>query len=76
MDGRQMTAEYCIDGCAVGGYTYAGLEYGSECWCSNDEPTIDPINLQECDMSCTGDAAAICGGVSRILVYSKSEGST
>ncbi|KAK8038740.1 concanavalin A-like lectin/glucanase domain-containing protein [Apiospora rasikravindrae] len=73
MDQRQMTVEYCIDGCAVGDYNYAGLEYGSECWCSSTPPNYDPVDPSECDMGCTGDAAAVCGGVSRILVYSKSE---
>ncbi|KAK8094044.1 hypothetical protein PG997_000729 [Apiospora hydei] len=58
MDQRQMTVEHCIDGCAVGGYKYAGLEYGSECWCSNTAPNYDPVDSAECDMGCTGDAAA------------------
>ncbi|KAK8026124.1 hypothetical protein PG990_003947 [Apiospora arundinis] len=76
MDQRQMTVEHCIDGCAVGGYSYAGLEYGSECYCSNKAPNYDPIDMDECDMGCTGDAAAICGGVSRILVYTKQDQSS
>ncbi|KAK8086537.1 hypothetical protein PG994_001511 [Apiospora phragmitis] len=73
MDHRQMTVENCIDACSLGSYTYAGLEYGSECWCSNMMPNYDPVDMAECDMGCTGDAAAVCGGVSRILVYTQSD---
>ena len=46
----------CLAKCASGGYAYAGMEYGSECYCSN---TLRTNALQapenECSMPCPGN---------------------
>lgn len=55
-----MTQEYCANFCGDRDYRYAGIEYGSECLCSNDAPTI--TTGATCSMSCSGNAAQTCGG--------------
>lgn len=37
----KMTINMCFDTCKAGGYSYAGLEYGRECWCGN---TVAPVS--------------------------------
>jgi len=50
------TIDKCLAKCASGGYAYAGLEYGKECYCSN---TLRANAVQapesECAMRCAGD---------------------
>ncbi|KAJ0165994.1 WSC domain-containing protein [Colletotrichum tanaceti] len=63
------SAAQCVSKCAGLNYLYAGLEYGSECYCGN---TIDNGNgpaASGCDMSCAGNRADTCGGAGRINVY-------
>ncbi|KAK4184351.1 WSC domain-containing protein [Podospora australis] len=65
-----MTLEKCAATCSVGGYTWFGVEYGSECFCGT---TLDAASIKqaegECDMACSGDASQKCGGPNRLNVY-------
>jgi hypothetical protein len=61
-----MTAAKCQSNCE--GYAYFGLEYGSECYCGNDVPTI-PAPASECSMTCSGDSSQLCGAGDRLTVY-------
>ncbi|KAG7287013.1 hypothetical protein NEMBOFW57_006513 [Staphylotrichum longicolle] len=61
-----MTAAKCAANCE--GYTYFGTEYGSECYCGNDLPTI-AAPASECSMTCSGDATQLCGAGDRLTVY-------
>ncbi|PVF98750.1 WSC-domain-containing protein [Serendipita vermifera] len=63
----QMTVGKCIDACKAAGFTVAGLEYASECYCGNELPT-QPAT-EGCAMPCAGDSAHICGGGNRLSVY-------
>ncbi|PNY24742.1 fungistatic metabolite [Tolypocladium capitatum] len=68
-----MTPAACLQKCGDHGYMAAGLEYGKECYCG------DPANIQtagakivddkECNVPCSGNASAICGGGSRLTTY-------
>lgn len=68
------TVESCIDFCSSSGHTYAGLEYKSECFCSN---TLNPKHAPKegimgaCTAKCSGDASQICGGWAAMSVYQK-----
>lgn len=33
LDGASLTVENCLTACKDEGYPFAGLEYGTECWC-------------------------------------------
>ncbi|UNI14601.1 (Methyl)glyoxal oxidase [Purpureocillium takamizusanense] len=68
-----MTPKACLDRCGDFGYMAAGMEYGKECYCG------DPANIQtagstkvddkQCNVPCSGNASAICGGGSRLTTY-------
>ncbi|MCJ1306187.1 hypothetical protein MMC08_009005 [Hypocenomyce scalaris] len=49
-----MTVELCLQFC--GSYTYAGLEYGRECWCSS-LLNSNSVKLPDanCTLRCSGD---------------------
>ncbi|GME50293.1 wsc-domain-containing protein [Neofusicoccum parvum] len=65
------TIDLCTQTCASKGYTIAGLEYGSECWCGNSmnyraRKTTD----QGCTMTCSGNSSQSCGSSYRLSVFS------
>ena len=57
------------------GYYWAGLVYGSECWCGDEDDILKAIlpendaTEDECDTVCPGYAHEICGGYHRMSVY-------
>ncbi|XP_068765574.1 sialate:O-sulfotransferase 1 isoform X1 [Struthio camelus] len=67
-DLRKMTVSHCQEACAERAYTYAGLEYGAECYCGNKLPTT-ASKPEECNSECKGEKGSICGGVNRLSVY-------
>ncbi|KAL9113797.1 MAG: hypothetical protein Q9227_002243 [Pyrenula ochraceoflavens] len=61
---QQNTNGMCMEACLEGGYTFAGTEYQSECYCGNVPPSpsyLDQSNSM-CVFSCAGDASEPCGG--------------
>uniref|UniRef100_A0A672MYD5 WSC domain containing 1 n=1 Tax=Sinocyclocheilus grahami TaxID=75366 RepID=A0A672MYD5_SINGR len=71
-DFRKMTNTLCQDTCTESGYQFAGLEYGSECYCGN-RITSARMKEEGCNLDCKGEKGAICGGVSRLSVYKVEE---
>uniref|UniRef100_A0A8B9Q7J9 WSC domain containing 1 n=1 Tax=Apteryx owenii TaxID=8824 RepID=A0A8B9Q7J9_APTOW len=67
-DLRKMTVSHCQEACAERAYTYAGLEYGAECYCGNKLPTT-ASKPEECNSECKGEKGSVCGGVNRLSVY-------
>ncbi|KAJ6657906.1 hypothetical protein lerEdw1_001826 [Lerista edwardsae] len=67
-DLRKMTVSHCQEACAERAYTYAGLEYGSECYCGNKLP-LTTARQEDCNSECKGEKGTICGGVNRLSVY-------
>jgi len=77
----QMTVELCLKGCAAQGYTYAGLEFGSQCYCGNSFPSDKlPVahdgSFSRCDMPCSGNNTQWCGGKSAMNLYKTCTGSS
>ncbi|KAF7334401.1 Copper radical oxidase [Mycena venus] len=69
-DGQNMSIEACTSYCCTGGYSYAGMEYGKECYCGNYLRAQDvAANPADCNMQCTGNATESCGAGNRIQVY-------
>lgn len=65
-----MDVSQCLDFCK--GYTYAGLEYGEQCYCSNTLPQASaPVAglLGQCNMPCKGNATQFCGGNWALSTY-------
>lgn len=67
-----VTVELCQSACKSAGYTLAGLEYASECYCDNSfqnygAPASD--GSAGCNMNCQGNSGELCGGANRLNVY-------
>nr|XP_031862349.1 uncharacterized protein CI109_002314 [Kwoniella shandongensis]KAA5529421.1 hypothetical protein CI109_002314 [Kwoniella shandongensis] len=73
-----MTGETCSSQCAQLGYTMAGTEYSTQCFCGNSftggatGAIIDSLtdSSSSCNFACPGNAAQMCGGSSRLSLYS------
>ncbi|WWD16948.1 hypothetical protein CI109_101380 [Kwoniella shandongensis] len=66
-----MTIGKCLDFCDAAGWQYAGIEYGSECYCANS--LLNGASLartsDQCNMPCAGDSATTCGGSNGLQLY-------
>ncbi|KAA8577290.1 hypothetical protein EYC84_007262 [Monilinia fructicola] len=74
-----MTNEACQTACSSTGFSYAGTEYGGECWCGNsivngNGPAAD--GNTGCNMACNGNQAETCGGPNRLTLYQNSGSGT
>lgn len=64
-----LTISDCIATCAGKNMPYAGVEYGTECWCAqNGDVNLVPAS-DGCNSRCTGDPSTVCGGAYRIGVF-------
>ncbi|EIW68225.1 hypothetical protein TREMEDRAFT_44661 [Tremella mesenterica DSM 1558] len=69
----KMTVESCVSTCNSKGYSLAGTEAGTECYCAN-AVTSGKGNAKaesECKVACGGDSTEKCGASWRLSVYSK-----
>ncbi|KIM19713.1 hypothetical protein M408DRAFT_334294 [Serendipita vermifera MAFF 305830] len=67
-----MTVEKCTAACYGGGFMIAGVEYGSECYCSNNIITSANAGSPAtggCDMPCEGNVAQTCGSGNLLNLY-------
>jgi Glyoxal oxidase N-terminus/WSC domain len=67
-----LTVERCTAACQNAGFTLAGVEYGSECFCGNKIEgggAPAPDGSAGCNMPCNGNRTEICGGPNRLNVY-------
>jgi len=53
------TLQVCIDACAVAGFTFAGLQDGTDCYCGDG---YSKTTASTCDSPCAGDPSTVCGG--------------
>lgn len=70
-----MTIEICVAYCAGQGFSIAGTQFGTQCFCDNeivDGGTQAPES--DCSMPCAGDNTEICGNGNRNSVYSNVTG--
>ncbi|KAG6919830.1 hypothetical protein DXG01_000335 [Tephrocybe rancida] len=66
-----MTIEKCQTFCDAGAFGFAGVEFGSECYCdfSIQFPSVAD-NATTCNVPCGGNVNETCGGPSRINLFS------
>lgn len=62
-----MTVHVCLNACLHVNDSYAGLEYGRECWCGSELQKPDTSN--DCNMPCLGNSTEICGGNWALSLY-------
>ena len=68
--GSTNTIESCINTCITAGYSVAGLEYSSQCFC--DDYLYNgaaPADASKCNMPCSGNANEICGAGDILSIY-------
>ncbi|QSZ33690.1 hypothetical protein DSL72_005261 [Monilinia vaccinii-corymbosi] len=74
-EGRDtMTISTCVDFCTSKGHTYAGVEFGSQCYCDDALPADRaPVAgmVGNCLMPCAGNKSEICGGNAAMTLYRK-----
>ncbi|KAH6711606.1 hypothetical protein BKA61DRAFT_554745 [Leptodontidium sp. MPI-SDFR-AT-0119] len=72
-DNAQNTLESCVQTCAGLGYTIAGAEYGTECYCDNFVYNGGALAAAQtdCNIPCPGKSSEMCGAGGRISMYSK-----
>ncbi|EFQ30435.1 WSC domain-containing protein [Colletotrichum graminicola M1.001] len=68
-DLTKFSAAQCVAQCDSLGYTYAGVEYGSECYCGNSIDGGNTPASSGCDMPCDGNRLDTCGGAGHINIY-------
>ncbi|PWN29842.1 WSC-domain-containing protein, partial [Jaminaea rosea] len=62
-----MTNEVCANYCGDRSFKYSGVEYGQECMCSNQAPTVTAGAT--CNMPCLGNSTETCGGSWSLTVF-------
>jgi hypothetical protein len=69
-DFANLTNEKCIDHCKENGYSIAGTQSGSQCFCGNNL-TSSTLFIEEraCATSCTGNDTEVCGDNQKLSVY-------
>ncbi|KAH9485995.1 WSC domain-containing protein [Psilocybe cubensis] len=68
-----VTIEGCTGTCLANGFTFAGLEFGEECWCGNgfNLPLANiTAPLGDCSRACEANPTELCGAANRLSVYS------
>jgi len=69
-DSTGMTVEGCAGFCKDSGYRVFGMEYARECWCGSAvHVNATVLAAAECDMSCMGNGAQVCGGSDKISIW-------
>ncbi|KAJ7635293.1 galactose oxidase [Roridomyces roridus] len=67
------SATACLGQCAAFGFTAAGMEFGSQCFCGDvTDVTAANVTIQpddQCDNFCSGDPIHVCGGENRLTYY-------
>ncbi|GFZ50872.1 Endo-1,3-alpha-glucanase agn1 [Saitozyma sp. JCM 24511] len=64
-----LTPAICQSYCGSAGYTYAGVEYGYQCWCGNSYDSTKKTSDSSCTYKCAGDSSQVCGGSYLLNLY-------
>jgi uncharacterized caspase-like protein len=64
---RNMTTQLCISTCREKGFSHAGTQYGSYCFCGNKFGASGPAD--NCNAKCTGNRDETCGGTWANSIY-------
>ena len=71
-DNSSLTVESCVQSCYGQGYSVAGMEYSTQCFCGNAIYAGGALASSDtdCNMACGGNAKEKCGAGNRLSVYS------
>ncbi|KAH7389745.1 WSC domain-containing protein [Phaeosphaeria sp. MPI-PUGE-AT-0046c] len=59
----------CESSCYRQAFTFAGMQEGNQCWCSNYVAGELAKNAADCNVPCTGNKAEVCGGKGVVSVF-------
>jgi hypothetical protein len=65
-----MTVGKCVASCQDRGFSYAGLQNGSQCFCGNSYQRLEKLDDSNCQTPCAGNHDESCGGWWANSVYS------
>lgn len=67
-----MTVESCIQKCLTAGYSIAGMQYYTQCYCDSAVMNLGALasSDSECNTPCGGNPTQMCGGGNRMSIYS------
>lgn len=67
-----LTVESCVATCKGLGYSVAGMEYYTQCYCGNAiiNQGVLATTQSDCNTACGGNSAEMCGGPDRMSIYS------
>ncbi|XP_068710707.1 uncharacterized protein [Montipora foliosa] len=69
IDVRPLTVEGCVFKCGQSGFSMAGLQSSSLCFCGTTYSRYGRLRDEHCTMRCTGNFKEICGGFMRNSIY-------
>ncbi|KAK4195416.1 WSC domain-containing protein [Triangularia verruculosa] len=65
-----LTRGKCTAACKEAGFSYAGVEFSTECYCGNPKPSSSLLVADDqCNMPCAGNSGEMCGAAWRIEVF-------
>jgi len=64
----RMNTQMCVDQCRAKGFSYAGTQLSTQCFCGNNYGRNGPAD--NCNARCAGNSTEFCGGVRANSVYS------
>lgn len=64
-----LTIPKCKNTCYRRAYTFAGVQQGNQCWCSNFVGGELAFNQTDCNTPCSGDKNTSCGGQGKFNVF-------
>jgi hypothetical protein len=64
-----MTIEACQAFCTTENYALAGVEYSSQCYCSNTLASTSSVGYNGCTFTCSGNTAETCGGSGALSLF-------
>ncbi|KAI1406264.1 hypothetical protein F4819DRAFT_241634 [Hypoxylon fuscum] len=59
----------CENTCYLKAYVFAGVQEGNQCWCGSYEGGEWASNQTDCNIPCTGDSKAFCGGKGLVNIF-------
>lgn len=69
------TVRNCLSTCDQKGYSYAGVEGGTQCFCGNKPSNPTQISSSLCGIQCSGNSSETCGGLLTLNLFNKTSGS-
>lgn len=64
-----MTIELCQTFCSTNDYALSGVEYSTQCYCSNSVASPATLTNTGCTMPCGGNSLELCGGPNLLNVF-------